>query len=449
MHSVSSATRTRSWAAALVALLLLGVVLTVPAGASDHKTFTANVAPRTAGAGQPVAFTVTLANTASQQQLGSVDIGVPGAFSDIAAPEVHGPGSATVSGKTIRLRDLSLPPGTLVDVSFSATTPCETAAYELTFVGKQANNFRGPPGNDFTLAGPVEGRTVTVTGGCGTLAFVTEPAHTERGAVITGTIGDPVATGVQVAVVDHDGDVLPVDIEVTIGLGDDPSNGVAALTGTLRRRTGVSGVATFGDLRIDTLGKDYSLTASSPGFSEVGSGVFGIWEDIAVCADGATCTTSASRARQMQVQVTGAGEQGSAMLLSILDQEIDCAESWQGSGPYPYNHAPATSLYEPVGNFDGVLTVAQRIDRSVVRQVPNDGAAFYQLCFLGEKPFVDRDGVTAQANPQFGGLFGPALLPDCDAQGRVPSPCVVSRTKAPGGDMLLVFTIPAEDPMFR
>jgi hypothetical protein len=445
-HRVSG----RAWTAALLALLLCAAVLAAPATASDHKTFTAAIAPQAVGAGQHTTFTATITNTAPQHQLGSVNITLPNAFTGVDAVTLGGAGSGAVTGNTIELRNLALQPGDAVSVTFDGTSPCDAAAYEFAFQGKQANNFRGPPGNDFTLSGDAANRTVSVTGECGgRLAFVTQPAHTQLGDVITGAIGAPSATGVQVAVVNDDDEVVPADVEITVALGSDPSGGAATLSGSLTRSTGATGIATFDDLKIDTLGAGYTLAASSPGFATALSQSFGIWEDIAVCTAGASCTTSVTRQRQFRVEVTGTGQAGSAMLLSVLGEEINCAENWDGPGDYPFNHAPATSLYEPVGTFSGSTIVTLRIDKSVVREVPNNGAAFYQICFLGEKPFEDRDGQTASANPDHDGMFGPALLADCGQAGPAAAPCVISRTKTQGGDMVLEFAIPSEDPAFR
>ena len=84
-------------------------------------------------------------------------------------------------------------------------------------------------------------------------------------------------------------------------------------------------------------------------------------------------------------------------------------------------------------------TMIGRIDKSVVQQAPNNGAAFYRVCLESDKPFTDRDG-----NPVDPGT--PALLPDCkDVQDK--PPCVQSITKNKSGDVVITILLPGDDPI--
>jgi hypothetical protein len=63
---------------------------------------------------------------------------------------------------------------------------------------------------------------------------------------------------------------------VTLALGVDPSGGTATLSGTLTV-TVVNGVATFGDLAIDTPGMGYTLHATiGGGVPDIDSAPFNI-----------------------------------------------------------------------------------------------------------------------------------------------------------------------------
>jgi photosystem II stability/assembly factor-like uncharacterized protein len=85
------------------------------------------------------------------------------------------------------------------------------------------------------------------------LAFVVQPSSAAAGGVIK--------PPVQVAIEDTNGEtVTSSNLPVTIALGNNPTS--ATLSGTLTVAA-VAGVATFGDLTLDTDGTGYTLTASA------------------------------------------------------------------------------------------------------------------------------------------------------------------------------------------
>src|SRR5215218_6645357 len=86
--SHSGATR----AITVVLILAASAVLTPLAGAApEQKSYTAVVTPDPVGAGQTVAFTLTIVNTTKTQQIGSANLSAPsspsspGSFSLISA----------------------------------------------------------------------------------------------------------------------------------------------------------------------------------------------------------------------------------------------------------------------------------------------------------------------------------------------------------------------------
>lgn len=98
------------------------------------------------------------------------------------------------------------------------------------------------------------------------LIFGQQPTNTQA--------GEPISPAVTVIVIDHnDNIVTSFTGRITIILHDNPSNGV--LTGTTQVNA-VDGVATFSDLRIEKVGEDYTLRATSIGFEQRISDAFNI-----------------------------------------------------------------------------------------------------------------------------------------------------------------------------
>jgi hypothetical protein len=88
------------------------------------------------------------------------------------------------------------------------------------------------------------------------------------------------------------------------------------------------------------------------------------------------------------------------------------------------------------------LTQTLRINKTVVNQVPNNGASKYAVCYnttgsASHPTFVDRTGHAVSAG----------FLPSCSTSGLpAGNPCVQSVTKNGAGDVLITFTAPGGDP---
>ena len=430
--------RGRSAALGLL-LALLAVTAGQPAVASEHRAFSADIGPHQVAAGESVTFAATLTNESGQQQLGAANITSPEGFRLTATdqPSVNGTpvGTATIKNSTLELRDLSAPPGAMVTVGFTATTPCDAGGYTWDVVAKQANNFRGPPGNDLSLHTTTSNLSVDVTGGCGVaLRFVEgrQPADAEKNVTISSVMGDADGPPLQVEVIDTAGNRV-VNATATIAMALDPESnpGGATLSGTLTR-IAVDGVATFDDLRIDLVGADYALEASSSGLDPAESVEFDIWEHIATCTAGETCTSTATASASMEVSASGTGDVGGgAVMLRLEDKDLGCGDS--------FNHAPLVATLDSRG-ITGLKTATMTIDRAEVQKFrPNDGAAHYQVCFEADYEFTDRDGNTVTKG----------LLADCGTTAVATPPCVDKKTKSPGGNVVIGLLMPAADPSFR
>jgi len=103
-------------------------------------------------------------------------------------------------------------------------------------------------------------------GGAHTLAFIVQPSSAVVDQIIT--------PGIQVAARDTLGNTDPTFTgTVSIALGSNPSG--ARLDGSTTVAL-VSGIARFGDLRVDKVGAGYTLVATAPGATSATSAGFSI-----------------------------------------------------------------------------------------------------------------------------------------------------------------------------
>jgi hypothetical protein len=100
-------------------------------------------------------------------------------------------------------------------------------------------------------------------------------------------------------------------------------------------------------------------------------------------------------------------------------------------------------------NFSGsaTKTVTYTIAKSVVQQIPDNGASHFQVCFASTAPFTPKAGYTVTTITVFGATYYVAVLPDCDSSQPDLVPCVVSKSKTQAGAMRLSFVAPSGDPM--
>src|SRR3954471_9135838 len=173
------------WLFSMLAVLLAGAAHPgSAAAAATGKPYSVNISPASVAAGSHTTFSATFSNPAgAQQQLGSTNLSVPDGLV-LRSASVAGPGTATVSGSTVLLRNLSLQPGSSVTVTVVADAACSSALVTWDVLAKQANGFNGPPGNDLTLVAP-SSLTTAISGQC-KLQFATQPRSARVGDPITG-----------------------------------------------------------------------------------------------------------------------------------------------------------------------------------------------------------------------------------------------------------------------
>lgn len=392
-----------------------------------------------AGASSPLSFTLT--NEASSQDLGSANLSAPSGV--VIDPPVsmtsngfaNTTATAQVSGGTLLLRNLSIPPGDSVTVQFGACGAASSSPWSL--VAKQANNFNGSPGNNFVI--DPASVLVAPAGDC-VLTFVTghQPTNALAQQDITSAGFQP--SGAPLEVEASDGHGTPFSgVSISMSLVS-PGGVSATLGGTLTSVTGANGVASWSNLTLDHNGY-FQVTASATGFTSVTSNVFLIAQTAQVCSTG-SCSTPPLSSKTTTATITALNLLSAGDILSA------------GLGGYTYGcQAPAqggyASVTDPVGfdvwqsngtSFDPAASsqVTIEVSKQAVQISPNNGAAFYEICYASNVSFATRPGTTLGSTtiPGSSTPFYYGLLPDC---GSNPAPCVVSRHKGNAGAVLITF----------
>jgi hypothetical protein len=421
---------------ALAAAVVIGRLLPA-AAAADVKSYSVAVSPESVAAGRQAVMTATIRNGSAQQQLGSVNLTAPAAFTLVGASlPASAEGSATVRGAVVELRDLSLPPGGSLQVAVTVDLACAGGQYAWSVVAKQANRFNGPPGNEFVLDAARSSLTTTVVGGCA-LRFFTQPQDARVGERLTGTDFDPAGALVAVEVIDGDGE--RVDSAAPVSLGFATAGGLGTLRGTTTVAA-VAGLATFGDLNVDAPGT-YRLLASAAGLQPVVSVAFTIQQVAVRCVEDVDCDGELATARS-QVKTTAFGnggvDAGFLQLSFNTGFRPDCAGYEEFSADWALVLGP-----------DRQKLVVFTVDKRVMNASPNNGVSFLQMCFAAPFPYATRTGAPpAQVDADGDGLtdWFVATLPDCGV-----APCVAARHKDKAGNGVIEVRAPGgtEDPAYR
>lgn len=272
------------------------------------------------------------------------------------------------------------------------------------------------------------------------LAFTGEPGNAVVGKHITtqgfSESGTPVTVQAQEGDVGepNDGDVVVSGLTVTLALLQ-TSGGTATLTGSTTATTDATGTATFSPLTIDKTGY-YQLEASSPGFVTVDSSVFYIAGNVSTCT-GSKCSDSVSGNQFSSASAVVVNASGDLLSMGTGGLDYSCP------GYTTVSAITATDVWQSNGNSisgTGAQTTIQ-ITKAGVQLSPNNGAAFYQICYASTQSFTPRGGgspTTQTVQVGSGSVtFFVGLLPDCGTP-RV-APCVVSRHKTKSGQVLISF----------
>src|SRR5215211_622766 len=408
-----------------------------PAAAAPNKPFALDVAPATEWAGvTDPAYTVTLTNKTTTQELGSADITIPTAFTVVMGPSL----GTVAAGNVLQLRNLDLQPGGSVTVTLGLRMPCPAGGYAWGVQAKQSNDFSGPPGN---ALGPVSGnRTTTVQGSC-ELRFVDQPASAEKNAQIRADAFQP-TNGQLVTVEAIDGSPTPQRLAWFTGTIDLRlvQSGPGTLTPSPASSAAAAGLASFGNLAIDQSG-NYNLraTTSAAGFSAGDSATFQVIGVVERC-----------RPADCRAQIAGADTTSTLLGAPTAGDGFALLSFKLGPAPVCAGHTPVTSDYYEFGlsGVEGDKTIVAAVDKAAVKKA--GGQSKLEICFAAPQAFgaktgpavpFDYDGDSGNGDEGFVGL-----LPDCPAAST--SPCVLGRGPTGGGGAEVLFFVPAAwgDPRY-
>jgi hypothetical protein len=389
------------------------------AAPSPTKPITGSVSPASVPVGATTAFTLTLTNGSSNQSLGSMNITTPAVPEAGSVSAQQGTLTWTAGTTLIKLRTVGLAPGASMTVSATISVPC-SAGSSLTWVvqAKQSNDFNGPPGNNFSPY-PLN-LTNAVTGSCH-LEFTAQPADTTIGDVTTSVAGTPSGAPVAVSVLDgNDAVITAGTYAISLAVGTNPGGATSPPAGGSANTT--SGVATFPSLTIDEVGVGYTLVASTTGATSATSDPFNVVNKL--CTANTVCQDDEVNGKTKAHVDAPVGGDGGYITFSSTDTN----ESGFGCEGKPFIDGVSVIFTLDVVGGNDVKTVTVTYDKSLVRLDPNNGASFYQICYLG-----DETGAT------------PHLLPDCVNQDPI-APCILSKNKTKAGDVVVKFLAPAGDP---
>jgi hypothetical protein len=457
-------TTARGLFAAAVTSVLGVAMLAAPAAGSNSscassagKCVAVTVSPSGPPAGGTVAFTFTLTNEASTQQVGSFQVTAPANFV-ITDASVPSPGTASHTSSSALITTLSVAPSASITATVTALLPCSGNSYQWGMQVKQSNDFSGLPGNNFQIDPATAGNLSGTPSGSCSLGFTSDGQPTGTvvsPAVITsgfGSSGGPVKVAVQ------DGSGQPITnpaaigpVAVTVAITADSNPGRGNLLGTTTEQAN-GGVASFSDLSIDHSGDGYRLTATPTATSgqvisaSNPSDFFTIFGSLKECqASGAPCSASLSSATTTgTVTTSSVTSPGPLLGAGIGGANFSCATYTSVSDPFTFDLFSAGTA-QPDAQFSASLDIG----KSSVKSSGRNQLAQWQLCYASTENFM-ANAVLGTYTPNgavIGGVsFNTGLLLDCSATQGVP-PCVQSRAKV-GGDIIITF-LASGDPAVR
>lgn len=427
-------------AGTLGALMLAGPAVAATPSAtcvSSGKCFAVVTSSASLAAGASASFAFAVTNEASTQQLGAVQVTAPAGFQITGA---SGPGTVSDTPSSALFLNLSLAPSATTTLTVNGVASCGGGPYRWGIEAKQANDFNGPPGNDFQLdpadAGNLSG---TLTGAC-SLAFSSDgqPADTAAGAVITAGF-DSSGGPVKVEVLDGSGQLVTgSSAPVTVAIDSNPGSGTLSGTTTVDAS---GGVAPFSDLSINQPGTGYTLSATSPGLRSATSAPFTILTSLQPCS-ASSCSAQASSATTMGTVTSSPTSAGEFLGAGIGGVSYSCGGTYQPvSDPFSFDLFSSSGVADPNAQF----TVMLEIFKATVKASGRTGASQWQICYASAEPFTALPGTSGTA--VIGGVtVNTGLLPDCSStQG---APCVQHRNKDNAGDVVVTL-LAAGDPFVK
>ncbi len=274
----------------------------------------------------------------------------------------------------------------------------------------------------------------------GTVDFAQQPTETQKQLPITPapTVTLTNAEGHPVA-----GATVAVTLQTIAGGGTLTPGSVTSAT------TDAGGVATFPSLAVTDAGK-YRLVATSEGATATSTG-FLIANQVTPCQG--SCSAEGSVPNNTSVQASASNAPaGSALAVSVIPNISPPPGVCDGLVPLG------------AGSFVNILrtgttlpdfTITWRLDKSIVQQAGNPGAAHFDIC-LGAENLLDPSGASTTgwptragtpavpvADPDLGVTLFWGILPECAKKGTQAGPCYLHKKKNAAGDEIIDFLKPA------
>jgi hypothetical protein len=271
----------------LTAISMLIALTALPGYSAPQKTYTLNVAPSEALAGQSTGFFVTMTNkTPGNSNPNSFLVRAPSGFtvtaaSISAATNPNAGASVTVVGSsTVEVRNLDpVKTNQYVTLKITATTPsiggsCSQGGYIWSATVWTGSNLSG---DTFTLNNPGAAQETTLVS-CLELRFVPGFAPTD------GTIDTDIPVKAAVYVAGGSTPVSSFTGDVTIEFVSGPAGALLSGNGPT---AAVAGVANFPNFRGDTTG-DYEVKATATGVAGSDLASFTLYAGILDCGEAVT-----------------------------------------------------------------------------------------------------------------------------------------------------------------
>ena len=379
-------------------------------GHRDQDSYTANISPASVAPSSSTQFTVALTNTSSSGSgLSSALITPPLGFRVTGVSLNGAPGRAHVIFNVVALDHLSVPAGSTLKVSVTATAPSHcNSPFRRWFTRANEGGFWS---EDLRLD---RSSSLTTDVTCATataVQFNGQPDNALVSDVITGKSYDTSGPPVTVDLVDSGGNVVDSSAPVTIALVNPPGG-----TGSLGGTTTVDashGVATFTDLTVDKPNNGYTLKASTGALTSTPSNSFDTSTGETDCTTTADCLLTVNGPNST-LSIDAGGNSGQ------LTGQVDPGTPMDGPGSNP-DADPGCANYTPQNpdwyGFDAINLgdsgpPAKTLTFTVQDATP-DG---YRLCFGSTSRFLVL-GVTGQ--PVFAppGTLPDGTQPNSDGQG--------------------------------
>jgi hypothetical protein len=416
----------------------------MPAALATTSKAVGTLTPTSAPAGATVGYSFTLAPKSGT--IGSFALTAPAGWNITALTSA--PSKVKVWGSTqLKGSGLSITKSKPLAISFAAQAPCSAAYSAWGLLAKSGSLFTG---TTFVID-PASSLSTPLTGSC-SAAFVGGRGPTDA-ALNGGSTSENVSSAaftpdagpLQALVKDALG-VPRGGIGLTLVLQCSPpvpcGPGGATLSGPVSALSDGAGLASFpgsslAPISIDRTGLGFRLLPTGSGVTGTPSDPFGVYQEGLQCPTDSCSVNGNSPGGTVAAKVSADTPSGSLSVLVADDLDLDCS----GSIPAWYKYTPVTpSVVTWLYTGTGSQTIVFDVDKSLIQQVLDRGAAHLDVCFLVEgidpatnqpKSFTDRFGQTHTTEP--------GLLPKCGPW--VKKNCILSQTGAPGGGRRVTITV--------